>query len=118
MDQLLTAPAAAAATVVAAVAAVQLLLAGLREWNAARRIVSVGGLDTIAYETHGCVPLQFAGSRYWIVRAALVVTGFFMVNPKTRKQAFAAREVIGVRDGDQIDYGDIRPRDRLTDHAR
>ena len=105
MDQLLT--------IAATVAAVQLLFAVWREWCAARRIVAVGGLDTNAYEAHGCVPLQFAGSRYWVVRAALALTGFFMVRPKTRKQAFATREIVGVRDGCQIDYCCIRPRDRL-----
>ena len=105
MDQLLT--------IAATVAAVQLPFAAWRECCAARRIVAVGGLDAEAYAVHGCVPLQFAGSRYWIVRAAVAVTGFFMVRPKTRKQAFATRKVVGVRDGRQIDYCDIRPRDRL-----
>ena len=105
MDQLLK--------IAATVAAVQLLFAAWREWCAAHRIVTVGGLDTEAYAVHGCVPLQFAGSRYWIVRAAVAVTGFFMVRPKTRKQAFAIRKIVGIRDGHQIDYCDIRPRDRL-----
>ena len=105
MDQLLT--------IATTVAAVQLLFAGWREWCAARRIVAVGGLDTKAYAVHGCVPLQFAGTRYWIVRATVALTGFFMVRPKTRKQAFATREIVGVRDGCQIDYCCIRPRDRL-----
>ena len=105
MDQLLK--------IAATVAAVQLLFAAWREWCAARRIVTVGGLDADAYAVHGCVPLQFAGSRYWIVRAAVAVTGFFMVRPKTRKQAFATRKIVGIRDGHQIDYCDIRPRDRL-----
>lgn len=67
------------------IAAVQLLFAGWREWCAARRIVAVGGLDAEAYASHGCVPLQFAGSRHLVVRAAVAVTGFFMVRPKTRK---------------------------------
>ena len=105
MDELLT--------IAGAIAAVQLLFAGWREWCAARRIVAVGGLDADAYAEHGCVPLQFAGSRYWIVRAAVAATGFFAVRPKTRKQAFAARRIVGVRGDRQIDYGDIRPRDRL-----
>lgn len=105
MDELLT--------IAATIAAVQLLFAGWREWCVARRIVAVGGLDAEAYAAHGCVPLQFAGSRYLIVRAAVAVTGFFMVRPKTRKQAFAARKVVGVRDGCQIDYSEIRPRDLL-----
>lgn len=105
MDQLLK--------IAATVAAVQLLFAAWREWCAARRIVAVGGLDEETYAAHGCVPLQFAGSRYWVVRAALAVTGFFMVGPRTRKQVFAAREIVGVREGRQIGYGDIRPRDRL-----
>ena len=105
MDELLT--------IAATVAAVQLLFAAWREWCAARRIVAVGGLDAEAYAAHGCVPLQFAGSRYWIVRAAVAVIGFFMVRPKTHKQAFATRKILGIRDGRQIDYGDIRPRDRL-----
>ena len=100
-------------TVAGTVAAVQLFFGGWREWCAARRIVAVGGLDVNAYEEHGCVPLQFAGSRFWVVSAAVAVTGFFMVRPKTRKQAFAAREIVGVRDGRLIDYCDIRPRDRL-----
>ena len=105
MDQLLA--------IAATVAAVQLLFAAWREWCAAHRIVVVGGLDAEAYAAHGCVPLQFAGSRYWVVRAAVVVTGFFIVRPKTRKQVFAARKIVGVHDGRQIDYCDIRPRDRL-----
>ena len=105
MDELLT--------IAGTIAAVQLLFAGWREWCAARRIVAVGGLDAEAYAAHGCVPLQFAGSRYWIVRAAVAATGFFAVRPKTRKQAFAARRIVGVRGGRQIDYGDTRPRDRL-----
>ena len=105
MDQLLK--------IAATAAGVQLLFAAWREWCAARRIVAVDGLDAEAYAVHGCVPLQFAGSRYWVVRAALVVTEFFMVGPRTRKQEFSARKIIGVRDGRQIDYCDIRPRDRL-----
>ena len=105
MDQLLK--------IAATVAAVQLLFAAWREWCAARRIVAVDGLDAEAYAVHGCVPLQFAGSRYWVVRAALAVTGFFMVGPRTRKQVFAACRIVGVHDGRQIDYCDIRPRDRL-----
>ena len=105
MDQVLT--------IAATVAAVQLLFAALREWCAARRIVAVGGLDAEAYAVHGCVPLQFAGSRYGIVRAAVAVVGFFAVSPRTRKQVFAARRIVGVRDGREIDYCDIRPRDRL-----
>ena len=95
------------------VAAVQLLFAPLREWSVARRIVAVGGLDAEAYAVHGCVPLQFAGSRYWIVRAVVAVTGFFMVRPKTPKQAFATRKIVGIRDGLQINYSDLRPRDRV-----
>ena len=105
MDQLLK--------VAGTVAAVQLLLAAWREWRSARRIVAVGGLDTDLYAEHGCVPLQFAGSRFGIVRAAVAVTGFFMVGPKTRKQAFAARNVVAVRGSSEIDYQQIRPRDRL-----
>lgn len=105
MDELLT--------IAATIAAVQLLFAGWREWCAARRIVAVGGLDAEAYAAHGCVPLQFAGSRYLVVRVAVAVIGFFMVHPKTRKQAFAARKIVGVRDDRQIDYWEIRPRDRL-----
>ena len=105
MDQLLK--------IAATVAAVQLLFAAGREWGAARRIVAVGSLDEEAYAAHGCVPLQFAGSRYWVVRAALAVTGFFMVGPMRRKQVFAAREIVGVQDDRQINYWGIRPRDRL-----
>ncbi|MDE0613414.1 MAG: hypothetical protein OXI32_03265 [bacterium] len=105
MDELLT--------IAGTIAAVQLMFAGWREWCAARRIVAVGGLDADAYAEHGCEPLQYAGSRYWIVRAAVAATGFFAVRPKTRKQAFAARRIVGIRGGRQIDYSDIRPRDRL-----
>ena len=105
MDELLT--------IAATVAAVQLLFAAWREWCAARRIVAVGGLDAEAYAAHACIPLQFAGSRYWIVRAAVAVTGFFMVSPKTRKQVFAARKIVGMRNSRPIDYCDIRPRDSL-----
>ena len=105
MDQLLK--------IAATVAAVQLLFAARREWCAARRIVAVDGLDAEVYAVHGCVPLQFAGSRYWVVRAALAVAGFFRVGPRTRKQGFAACKIVGVHDGRQIDYCDIRPRDCL-----
>ena len=105
MDELLT--------IAGTVAAVQLLFAAWREWRSARRIVAVGGLDADVYAEHGCVPLQFAGSRFGAVRAAVAVTGFFMVLPKTRKQVFAARVVVGVRGSSEIDYREIRPRDRL-----
>ena len=100
--------------VVATVAAVPLLLSTFREWSAARRIVSVSGLDTKTYRKYGCVPMQFAGSRFRIVRAAIWVTGFFMVRPRSAKYAFAACGAAGVRDGEQIDYDGIRPRDRLA----
>lgn len=105
MDQLLE--------IAATVAAVQLLFAAWREWCAARRIVAVDGLDEEAYAAHGCVPLQFAGSRYWVVRAALAATGLLMVGPRTRKQVFAAREIVGISDGRRIAYRGIRPRGRL-----
>ena len=105
MDQLLR--------IAGTVAAVQLLFAVWREWRSARRIVAVGGLDADVYAEHGCVPLQFAGSRFGAVRAVVAATGFFMVRPKTRKQVFAARKVIGMRDGNEIDYREIRPRDHL-----
>ena len=105
MEQLLT--------IAGTVAAVQLLLAAWREWRSARRIVAVGGLDADYYEEHGCVPLQFAGSRFGAVRAAVTVTGFFMVRPTTPKQVFAARNVVGMRGSSEIDYRQIRPRDRL-----
>lgn len=99
---------------VAAVAAVQLLLSAMREWSAARRVVSVNGLDMDAYMQHGCVPTQFAGSRLRIVRAAVELTGFLLARPKTRKQAFAVRDVVGLRDSERVDYDAIRPRDRLA----
>ena len=105
MDQLLK--------IAGTVAVVQLLFAAWREWRSARRIVAVGGLDAGVYAEHGCVPLQFAGSRYTAVRAVVAVTGFFMVRPKTRKQVFAARLVVGVRGSSEVDYREIRPRDRL-----
>ena len=105
MDQLLT--------IAGTVAAVRLLFAGWREWRSARRIVAVGGLDADVYAEHGCVPLQFAGSRFGTVRAAVAVTGFFMVRPKTRKQVFAACQVVGARGISEVDYQQIRPRDRL-----
>ena len=105
MDQLLT--------IAGTVAAVQLLFAAWREWCSAHRIVAVGGLDADVYAEHGCVPLQFAGSRFGLVRAAVAVTGFFMVRPKTRKQVFAACRVVGARGTSEIDYREIRPRDSL-----
>lgn len=97
----------------AAVAAVQLVLAAYREWRAARRIVPVGVLDVESYEAYGCVPTQFAGSRYWVVRAVLAVWGFFVVRPKSPKQVFAACGIVGVRDGEPIDYRELAPRDHL-----
>ena len=105
MDELLT--------IAGTVATVQLLLAAWREWRSARRIVAVGGLDADIYAEHGCVPLQFAGSHFGAVRAAVAATGFFMVRPKTRKQVFAARQVVAMRGSSEIDYREIRPRDRL-----
>ena len=39
--------------------------------------------------------------------------GLFSVRPKTRKNAYAARRVMGIHEGGEIDYRDIRPRDRL-----
>ena len=105
MDQLLK--------IAGTVAVVQLLFAAWRECRSARRIVAVGGLDAGVYAEHGCVPLQFAGSRYTAVRAVVAVTGFFLVRPKTRKQVFAARLVVGVRGSSEVDYREIRPRDRL-----
>ena len=71
MDQLLK--------IAGTVAAVQLLFVPWREWRSARRVVGVGGLDAEVYAEHGCVPLQFAGSRYTAVRAVVAVTWFFMV---------------------------------------
>ena len=105
MDQLLT--------IAGTVAVVQLLFAAWREWCSAHRIVAVGGLDADVYAKHGRVPLQFAGSSYGIVRAAVAVTGFLMVRPKTRKQVFAACKVVGVRGSSEIGYREIRPRDSL-----
>ena len=102
-----------AGTVAAVHLAVQLLLAAGREWRNARRIIAVGGLCSEIYAEHSCVPLQFAGSCHRAVRAAVAVTGFFRVCPKTRKQAFAVRRVVGMRAGNAIDYQDIRSRDDL-----
>ena len=101
------------AAIAGSFAVVQMLIAGYREWTAARRIVAVGGLDASLYAEHGCVPLQFAGSRFALVRAAVAVTGFFSVRPKSRKHAFAALRVTGMHLGDEIGYRDVRPRDRL-----
>ncbi|WP_423920937.1 hypothetical protein [Candidatus Poriferisodalis sp.] len=100
-------------TIAGTVATVQMLFAVFREWRAARRVVAVGGLDADLYAEHGCVPLQFAGSRNALVRAVVAFTGFFTVRPKTRKHAFAAVEVAGVHDSSVIDFRDVRPRDRL-----
>ena len=99
--------------VIGAVALVQLALAAVREWSAARRVVSVNGLDADMYADHGCVPTQFAGSRFRVVRAAASVTGFFMVGPKTPKQVFAVCGIVGARDSNLIDYREVRPRDYL-----
>ena len=110
MDQLLK--------IAGAVAAVQLLLAVWREWRSARRIVAVAGLDEDTYAVHGCVPLQFAGSRFGFARAAVAMTGFFMVGPKTRKHAFATRGILAVRGSSELDYQQVRPRDPLADSAR
>ena len=105
MDQLLR--------IAGAVAAVQLLLAAWREWCSARRLVAISGLDADIYAEHGCVPLQFAGSRFRAIRAAVALTGFFTVRPKTRKQVFAAWKVVGAHVGSEIDYRELRPRDHL-----
>lgn len=106
-------PWAVIGTVVAAVAAVQLVSAAFREWSAARQIVSVDGLDADMYARHGCVPTQFAGSRFKVVRAAVAVTGFFTVGPKAPKRVFAACGIVGARGNDLIGYREVRPRDHL-----
>lgn len=100
-------------TIAGTVAAIQMLFAGCREWRSACRIVAVRGVDADDYARFGCIPLQFAGTRFRIVRAAVAASGFFWVRPATRKNAYAARRVRGVRDGDEIDYRDIRPGDLL-----
>ena len=101
------------ATIAGTVAVVQILFKALGEWSAARRIVAVGGLDAQMYARYRCVPLQFAGSRFAFVRRLVAVTGFFSVRPKSRKQVFAACDVFAVRDGREMDYRGIRPRDTV-----
>ena len=100
-------------TIAGTVATIQMVFAGYREWRSARRIVAVRGIDAGDYAKYGCVPLQYAGSRFWAVRVAAAGLGLFSVRPKTRKNAFAARRVVGMREGDEIDYRDIKPRDLL-----
>lgn len=101
------------ATIAGTVAVVQILFNAFGEWSASRRIVAVGGLDAQMYTRHRCVPLQFAGSRFALVRRLVAATGFFLVRPKSRKQVFAACKVVAVRDGSEIDYRGIRPRDTV-----
>ena len=109
MDQFLT----IAGTVAATQIAIQILSAVLREWRSARRLVAVHGLDAETYAVYACVPLQFAGSRYLMVRIVVAAIGFFGVRPKTPKHAFAACEIAGTHEDHPIDYRDIRPRDHL-----
>ncbi|MDE0134525.1 MAG: hypothetical protein OXM54_06760 [Acidimicrobiaceae bacterium] len=101
------------ATIAGTVAVVQILFKAYGEWSAARRIVAVGGLDARTIAEHRCVPLQFAGSRYVLVRFLVAVTGFFSVRPKSRKQVFAARAVVGMHCGSEIDHRCVRQRDTL-----
>lgn len=96
-----------------AVAAVELLLRGWGEWKAARRIVSIAGLNGDLVVEHSCVPTEFAGSKYRTVRVLVGILGFLFVTPDTRKQAFLVREASGIRNGRWIDYREIRAADSL-----
>ena len=100
-------------TIAGTVATIQMVFAGYREWRSARRIVAVRDIDAGDYAKYGCVPLQYAGSRFGAVRVAAAGLGLFSVRPRTRKNAYAARRVVGVSEGDEIDYRDIKPRDLL-----
>ncbi|WP_420623308.1 hypothetical protein [Candidatus Poriferisodalis sp.] len=96
-----------------AVAAVEILIRGLREWQAARRIVPIATLDAQVVEEWGVVPTQFAGSRFRIVRALLGVYGFLFVTPRTRKSVFLCKAVTGMRDESEIGCGALGPGDHL-----
>ena len=82
-----------------------------KEWRAARRIVAVPSVDASVIAQHGCVPAQLAGSSHRPVRLLLALWGFFWVKPTTPKQCFLARRVVGIRDGREMPYKDLRPGD-------
>ena len=96
-----------------AVAAVELLMRGWREVRGARRIVSIAGLNADLIVRNGCVPVQFAGSKYRSVGAFVAVLGFLFVVPNTRKHAFWVNSAMAIRDGREIAYSEIRAGDKL-----
>ena len=96
-------------TIAGAVAAVEFLIRGLREWQEARRIVPIPTLDTQIVKEWGLVPTQFAGSRFRLVRALLGVYGFLFVKPRTRKSVFLCKEVTGMSAEGEIGLGAVGP---------
>ncbi|MDE0495982.1 MAG: hypothetical protein OXH86_01380 [Acidimicrobiaceae bacterium] len=92
-----------------AVALVEFLVRGLREWQAARRIVPIATLDAHVVEEWGLVPTQFAGSRSRVVRALLGLYGFLLVTPRTRKSVFLCTAVSGAGESDEIVGGGYGP---------
>ena len=96
-----------------AVAAVELLMRGWREVRAAGRIVPIVGLNADLIGRHGCVPVQFAGSKYRAVGVLVAVLGFLFVVPNTRKRAFWVDTAIAIRDGREVAYSEIRAGDKL-----
>ena len=100
-------------TIAGAVAAVEFLIRGLREWQEARRIVPIAALDTQIVKEWGLVPTQFAGSRCGLVRALLGIYGFLFVTPRTRKSVFLCKEVTGTSDERGLGLGALGPGDSL-----
>ena len=96
-----------------AVAAVELLMRGWREVRAAGRIVPIVGLNADLIGRHGCVPVQFAGSKYGAVGVLVAMLGFLFVVPNTRKRAFWVDTAIAIRDGREVAYSEIRAGDKL-----
>ena len=96
-----------------AVAAVELLMRGWREVRAAGRIVPIAQLNADLIGRHGCVPVQFAGSKYRAVGTLVAVLGFLFVVPNTRKYVFGVDTAIAIRDDREIPYSEIRAGDKL-----
>lgn len=84
-----------------------------KEWSSARRIVTDPGTDADVIAEHGCIPAQFAGSPHRSIQVLLAVWGFFWLKPTTPKQCFLARRVVGIRNGREMPYRNVRAGDGL-----
>ena len=86
---------------------------GWGEVRAARRILPIAGLNADLIGRYGCVPVQFAGSKYRAVGALVAVLGFLFVVPNSRKQVFWMDTANAIRDDREMHYAEIRAGDKL-----